>query len=177
MRRFAISFIISILSDQAKMRSGDNDFRFCHITQPSCKKMIAQMFDDRKDQHTHPCDIRWDPVVSSHLRFHHNSSMKQTQNLLEGWQHNAEINIQLDKKSNLQNWCCGITGMWTVAIVLILCPDDSQCVVCVFFLNIYFGFICVRLQYFFLNVFTIKLVNSVNAQSAINISVMTATPC
>lgn len=43
----------------------------------------------------------------------------------------------------------GITGMWTVAIVLILCPDDSQCVVCVFFLNIYFGFICVRLQYSF----------------------------
>lgn len=32
----------------------------------------------------------------------------------------------------------GITGMWTVAIVLILCPDDSQCVVCVFYFFLIF---------------------------------------
>lgn len=39
------------------------------------QKATALMFDDKKD--THPCDIRRDPAVSSHLRFHHNSSMNE----------------------------------------------------------------------------------------------------
>lgn len=145
MRRFAI---ISILSDQAKMRSGDNDVRFCHITQPSCKKMTAQMFDNRKDQHTHPCDIRWDPVVSSHLIISPQRLNETNAKIfLKGGNTMLRLIYSWTKKAICKIGARrGITGMWTVAIVLILCPDDSQCVVCVFFFfNIYFGFICVRL--------------------------------
>lgn len=44
----------------------------------------------------------------------------------------------------------GITGMWTVAIVLILCPYDSQCVVCVFFFKyLFWYYMCEVVVFFF----------------------------
>lgn len=124
---------------------------FGHIAQPGCKKATPQKINMRKD--TLHGDVRWNPVVFNNLTFHHNSSVKRKNNrYFSGWQkkENAEVNIESDTKSSLQNWCQALWyhrnvdrghGVDSVSWWFTVC---GLCV-CVFFFVCCFGFIRVKL--------------------------------
>lgn len=90
-----------------------------------------------------PCRLQQSDISSQQL-----SEKKKTIDIFQGGKKNAEVKLSRTQKAVCKTGTrhCGITGMWTVAMVLILCPDDSQCVVCVcVFFVCCFGFICVQL--------------------------------